>query len=93
MKPPKPLIYYDSVSRIVQVTQTSTGHRYYAKELQDETGLSKPRLSWALNKLTKAGYMHKQSEPADYLLKRAPRVYYEWTDYGLGAIRLIPPSE
>jgi DNA-binding MarR family transcriptional regulator len=92
MKPKPAPIYIPSVCKVLQLMQASTGHLYWPAEMQRESGLSKPTVSEVFTKLSEAGFVRKHPEPRAFHMDHPPRTFYELTDHGLAAIRLIAPS-
>ena len=95
MKPPKPLLYIDSIRAIWQVTLESTGYRYWPAQMQRKTGLSRPTVKRGYDKLYSAGFVRKESECFPSYVNHPnhpPRILYEATDHGIAASRLTPLS-
>ncbi len=94
MKRPRARIFDPAVSSILKVMQASSGHRYYAAELERQTGLSKPAVAEACDQLCEAGITSKSSETAAQAEQSGlpARVFYELTSDGLAFIRLTHRS-
>jgi DNA-binding PadR family transcriptional regulator len=85
-------INHRSVRAVLSVMEKSTDHRYYAAELARAAGLSEATTYKVLATLESARFVDKQKERLGSYADRAPRIYYEPTQYFLDAYRLTPLS-
>jgi predicted transcriptional regulator len=85
-------IFSPSVRAVLSVIEKSTDHRYYAAELQRETGLSKQAVLQVLATIESARFVDRHTERMGSHRDRAPRIYYEASQYFLDAVRLTPLS-
>jgi DNA-binding PadR family transcriptional regulator len=85
-------IYDHSMRTILTLMVKSTGHRYYAAELHRITGISKPTIYKTLATAKSARFVDAQEEDLGFCPKRAPRICYTPTQYGIDAVRLTPLS-
>jgi len=86
-------IFVPSVRTILSLMEASTGHLYYAAELEDAAALSKPTVLNTLDKLCEAGFLYPKPESDIAFRDRPPRIHYELTPLALSALRLIEPSK
>jgi DNA-binding PadR family transcriptional regulator len=81
-----------SVRTLLELMEASTGHPYYAAELQKLTGYTKPTVLGALDRIHEAGFVQMRQESVAEDTNRAPRNYYTLTPHGVAALRLHAPS-
>ena len=81
-----------SVRTVLELMEASTGHPYYAAELEKLTGCTKPTVLGVLNRIHEAGFVQMEREFVAEDTKRAPRNYFTLTPHGVAALRLQDPS-
>jgi hypothetical protein len=85
-------IFDPSAFAVLSLMEKSTDHRYYAAELQDITEYSKTAILNTLATIRSAGFAAPRKEEWGTYHGRAPRTYYEPTQYFLNVWRMAPLS-
>ena len=81
-------IFDYSKRTMLALMMESTGHRYYAREIHDLTGISYPIIYRNLTTFESAGLVVSQKEDLGFCPKRAARIEYEVTQRCVDFVRL-----